>query len=105
MKLLLLESRVKALTAAPEKCSHRDLLSVESGPGWMWEDTQGYFLVEFWSQSSHSVCDMWPISSASIAVLALILIFFPMCLYLNGLIFNFFLIQASRTFIQNQDNC
>lgn len=98
MKLLLLESRVKALTAAPEKCSHRDLLSVESGPGWMWEDTQGCFLVEFWSQSSHSVCDMWPISSANITVLALILIFFLVCLYLNGLIFNFFFKSSKQNF-------
>lgn len=88
MELLLFELRVKALTAVPEKCGRRGLFSVESGRGWVWENTQGSFVVEFWSQLSQCICDMWPVSSSSITVLALI--FFPVCLYLNGLIFFFF---------------
>lgn len=89
---------VEALPAVPEKCSHRGLVSVESGHGWMWENTQGSFLVEFWSQSSQCICDIWPISSSSITILALVLIFFPVCLYLNGLIYFLFEIEQAAFF-------
>lgn len=64
------------------------LFSVESGHGWMWENTQGYFLVEFCSQSSQWIYDMGPISSSNSTILALILIFFPVLL--SWFLFIFF---------------